>query len=62
MSSGETAPTDWWQPRPVIMVTLGLLASAAGLAVLPYAPPWPTLPLGAARDARARGADQAGRG
>jgi hypothetical protein len=61
MSSGETAPTDWWLARPVTMVTLGLLAYAVGLAALPYARPWPTLPLGAARAARARGADQAGR-
>jgi MFS family permease len=32
-----------WLARPVVVVTLGLLAFTGGLVVLPYAPPWPTL-------------------
>ncbi len=32
-----------WLARPEVVVTLGLVAFTGGLAVLPYAPPWPTL-------------------
>ncbi|MGH7645287.1 MAG: CynX/NimT family MFS transporter [Gemmatimonadales bacterium] len=32
-----------WLARPEIVVTVGLLAFTGALAVLPYAPPWPTL-------------------
>ena len=32
-----------WMARPGVVVSVGILAYAAGLAVLPYAPPWPTL-------------------
>ena len=32
-----------WLARPESVVIVGLLAYAGGLAVLPYAPPWPTL-------------------
>ena len=32
-----------WLARPEFVITAGALAYAVGLAVLPYAPPWPTL-------------------
>jgi cyanate permease len=32
-----------WLARSEVVVSIGLLAYSIGLAVLPYAPPWPTL-------------------